>query len=708
MSQSPETFTPLDRGHAYLRNFDALGVMIARGRSFSGHEQNCLFLNRRDNRFSEVAAATGMNLEDDGRSAGVVDWDGDGDLDVWLNSRTGPRVRLLQNNLPRTANTRFLKVSLKGVDSNRDAIGTRVEVFYQTASGSEKAIKTLRAGDGFLSQSSKSLHFGLGDATAIDRVAIHWPRVIGLGRNQAVQVVSDLQLDHQYSVTQPPYFLEKPEKLVSVQSARDEYVHSVPIRPNVRLNDERSSIENSDESEAVAGAGQRIFLTHRKRLPSVSYLTREGFRRTLSGETPKPTLISLWASWCPDCLRELRALTDAHSRLHSAGVSCFALSVDDFAADGERVDKGLSPAAEKVLQNVNWPHEAGALSRDAAVKLLRLYHGVVYREHPLTLPFNLLVDSRGRVAAIYRGPVVVDQLLEDVQSLDGAAAQIAAAAFPFPGKTAAGLFQRDPFSLVVAQMEAGMHSEATDRLQEFVKKNEGTPGPELHRAFLLLVDIAEREGRTSDAVALLRTAIRAMPRQIGLQIVLAKAFGDDGDRSLGIQALRNLLRRSPKNWRVLNQIGLAFEHLRDYPSAISVYESALELNSSKTEVRVNLAAALDAAGQTAAAIREYNTVLAGDENATSAANNLAWILATSSDDQFVDGARALQLAKGVVQRDGGRDPTTLDTLSAAYAASGDRDAAIKVARTALQLARLRHDAELTAKIETRLKQIGQD
>ena len=707
MSQSPETFTALDRDHAYLRNFDALGVMIARGRSFSGHEQNCLFLNTRDNRFSEVAAATGMNLEDDGRSAGVVDWDGDGDLDVWLNSRTGPRVRLLQNNLPPTANARFLTVSLEGVDSNRDAIGTRVEVFYQAASGSKKAIKTLRAGDGFLSQSSKSLHFGLGDATAIDRVAIHWPRVIGLGRKQAVQVVADLQLDHRYTVTQPPYSLEEPDTLVSEQSPGDEYVQSVPIRPNVRLNDERSSVEYSDAIEA--GAGQRIFLTHRKRLPSVTYLTRAGFRRTLSDATPKPTLISLWASWCPDCLHELRALTDAHSRLHSAGVRCLALSVDDFAVDGERADKSrLSPAAEKVLQNVNWPYEAGTLSQDAAVKLLRLYHGVVYREHPLTLPFNLLVDSRGRVAAVYRDPVVVDQLLEDADALDGAAPQIAAAAFPFPGKTAAGLFQRDPLSLVLAQMEAGMHSEAADRLQEFVKKNDATPGPELHRAFLLLVDIAEREGRASDAVAILRAAIRAMPRQIGLQIALAKAFGDDGDRSSGIQTLRNLLRRSPKNWRVLNQIGLAFEHLRDYPSAISVYESALELDSSKTEVRVNLAATLDAAGQTAAAIREYNKVLADDENATSAANNLAWILATSSDEQFVDGARALQLAKGVVQRDGGRDPSTLDTLSAAYAASGDRDAAIEVARTALELARLRHDAELTAKIETRLKQIGQD
>ena len=44
---------------------------IRRGRSFSGHEENCAFLNTGGVRFADVSAVTGLNLDDDGRAIGV-------------------------------------------------------------------------------------------------------------------------------------------------------------------------------------------------------------------------------------------------------------------------------------------------------------------------------------------------------------------------------------------------------------------------------------------------------------------------------------------------------------------------------------------------------------------------------------------------------------------------------------------------------------
>ncbi|MEO1996208.1 MAG: hypothetical protein ABGZ17_13140, partial [Planctomycetaceae bacterium] len=81
----------LDRANA------TFGEMIRRGRSYSGRERNCCFLNtttasadRRTTepvaRFANISATSGIDLPDDGRALVTVDWDHDGDLDVWISN----------------------------------------------------------------------------------------------------------------------------------------------------------------------------------------------------------------------------------------------------------------------------------------------------------------------------------------------------------------------------------------------------------------------------------------------------------------------------------------------------------------------------------------------------------------------------------------------------------------------------------------------
>ena len=77
--------------------------MLAEGRSYSGREPHCCFLNtgedpRAGGRFATVSAASGLDFPDDGRAAAAVDWDHDGDLDLWITNRNAPRLRLMQNN----------------------------------------------------------------------------------------------------------------------------------------------------------------------------------------------------------------------------------------------------------------------------------------------------------------------------------------------------------------------------------------------------------------------------------------------------------------------------------------------------------------------------------------------------------------------------------------------------------------------------------
>ena len=96
----------------------------------------------------------------------LVDWDHDGDVDLWLTNRTAPRVRFFRNDYPRRHH--FLSVRLRGRSCNRDAIGARLEL-VMAGWGTKKRIKTIHAGDGFLGQSSKTVHFGLGAEDKIDR-----------------------------------------------------------------------------------------------------------------------------------------------------------------------------------------------------------------------------------------------------------------------------------------------------------------------------------------------------------------------------------------------------------------------------------------------------------------------------------------------------------------------------------------------------------
>ena len=105
----------------YLASVRAMYEQLDDGASFSGHERNCVFLNvgkslgespTPANPFmANVSAVAGLDFADDGRGMVMVDWDHDGDLDVWLSNRTAPRLRFMRNNLPPRP---FLSIRLQG------------------------------------------------------------------------------------------------------------------------------------------------------------------------------------------------------------------------------------------------------------------------------------------------------------------------------------------------------------------------------------------------------------------------------------------------------------------------------------------------------------------------------------------------------------------------------------------------------------------
>ncbi len=146
-----------------LENWPELG-----NQSWNGYEQKRMFRNLGNGNFNEIGSEAGVDNKFDGRGIGLVDFDNDGKMDFVQTNLAGP-VLLYHNVTPALGN--WVELRLVGVKSNRDAIGTRVRL---KATGLDET-REVDGGNGFASQSSRRLHFGLGTNAKIDSLEIRWP-----------------------------------------------------------------------------------------------------------------------------------------------------------------------------------------------------------------------------------------------------------------------------------------------------------------------------------------------------------------------------------------------------------------------------------------------------------------------------------------------------------------------------------------------------
>ncbi len=153
----------LVNGHVYPE--------VDRLKTEAGYKQRkVVYRNLKNGRFADVTEQLGppVTIPKAGRGAAFADFDNDGDVDVVINNvhDTPDLYRLDQ-----TGDRHWLAVKLVGAESNRSAIGARVQLV--TADGVQ--VQEVRGGGSYYSQSDFRLHFGLGSATAIDRLEVRWP-----------------------------------------------------------------------------------------------------------------------------------------------------------------------------------------------------------------------------------------------------------------------------------------------------------------------------------------------------------------------------------------------------------------------------------------------------------------------------------------------------------------------------------------------------
>ena len=648
MSQSPTDRKVQSPDETYLNAWQDLAKKIREGSSFSGRERNCGFLNLGDRRFADASSVLGLDQIDDSRSVAITDWDQDGDLDVLLSNRTGPRLRFLQNTLSHDGPS--ISITLIGdvaQRTNRDAIGAKLLAEIKNENGEKRTvIRSLYAGDGFLSQSTKSIHIGLQTGETLSSLKVRWPG------STSFQTITNVPGGGRFSVQQSTGIATR-----------------LASRPPTKIPDSR--LEPHPPTNEVA-----VSLSTPSDVKLLSYQTLENQKQAIDFKSSRTTWIVLWATWCSPCLGELNAISSESKTLKQKGIDVLALSVESLDDDpSSTTAKELVTAWQ---QQNKFPFSVGMATLDVVQELDRVRRDALYGYQQMPIPSSFLVDQNGRVFAFYTGPVSVQQVIDEVQSLELNESDRKARSLPFAGRLAEDRFVTNPMAIASVYREELQFDDAREYLKSYLE-TQPAPSPqdkskqaELSRrrmadVYRLWGQIALDQQNAAEAVLVFEKSLSFFASRSAFA-GLGTALNKSGQTSKAIKALEraNSIRPTAETF---NQLGVLFQDQTDYAAARKAFQDGL-----RTDTRF-----------------------------LPAANNLAWLMATCPDEKIRNGRQAVRIAEQLAKSTNHQRPDILDTLAAAYAENGNFESAIATAGKAVTIAEKRNLQQLAARIHKRLQ-----
>lgn len=375
--ESPLTATAAPK---YEDGWAAMSLLMNDGYSWAGHQRNVTYLNLGNGAFADISMVSGFGYIADARALAVTDWDNDGDLDVWVKYRTAPMLRFLRNLTRENADARsqshFVSFELQGIRCNRQAIGARVTV----EAGGRQRKKTVRAGEGYLAQSSHRVHFGLGSMDRIELVTVNWP---GDEREE----FKGLQVDRAYRLVQGKG--PSPDELAP-----------------------RDQMKIGQSTGAIAPAApepdslRRIVLQDRLPVPGFGLETVDGRKTNTESKLGRPCVWFFWSARSPRSLAALRTLSLSMGRLRDHKAEVIPVCVDEAA---------FLDAARQAARDIDENLPLIPMTPELIDFLDVVQQEILGRPEDLFLPTTLVVDRLGLLVSLQRGGVDVDALIEDIQ-----------------------------------------------------------------------------------------------------------------------------------------------------------------------------------------------------------------------------------------------------------------------------------------------------
>jgi tetratricopeptide (TPR) repeat protein len=211
------------------------------------------------------------------------------------------------------------------------------------------------------------------------------------------------------------------------------------------------------------------------------------------------------------------------------------------------------------------------------------------------------------------------------------------------------------------------------------------------------------KGELPAAITQYQQALAIMPALASARNNLGKALLQKGDFEAAIACFDDAdgLRLDPfTRW---SNLGNRLLQKNDLDSAIACFQQAIKINPQSADAYGDLGAAFFQQGKAGQAIDCWQKALEIAPDNLNVQNNLAWLLATTTNLAFRNASKAVALAAQASQLSSGANPVILHTLASAYAAQGNFKLAADTARRALQLALAQKRDTLAATLQNDMR-----
>ena len=223
---------------------------------------------------------------------------------------------------------------------------------------------------------------------------------------------------------------------------------------------------------------------------------------------------------------------------------------------------------------------------------------------------------------------------------------------------------------------------------------------ETHNDFGFLLQL---QGKLDEAISHHRRALQIKPDFDKSHNNLGLALASQGKLDEAISHYRRALQINPDFAQAHNNLGVALARQEKLNEAITHFIEVVRLDPNSAKAHYTLARALEDGGRTKEAITEFKETLRLRPNQVGPMNSLAWLLATHKENKFRNPEEAIRLAERACEVTKYEDAGLVDTLAAAYAASGRFSDAVATAEKAVKLAASTGNKERTEEIQNRLE-----
>lgn len=624
--------SPLDDKpkHSFESGWKAINKRLRAHGTQAGHERNVFLRNNGTGSFDDISGSVGLDLDQDGRAFAVTDYDGDGDPDLVLASRSGPRLRLLRNDYRGAHAT--LAVRLAGKKSNRDGVGARVTV----ETDKDHYTQYVTAGSGFLSQRSKELLFGLGDATNVTKISVWWP-------SGQEQTFADVPIGQRV-------FIEEGG--------------AAPVRtePFAAASTPPAASANADEDPVavVDALYHGTWLYRPYPAPDFSLPDAAGHLTTLSQLRGRPVLLVFGTAACATCEAQQKSLSEKASAFKAAGATVLTIAADP-------TGKPDGPAGRPRGLTALVANEPTVLTYSILDKYL------FDRADEIVLPTTFLIDGKGDIVKIYRGRTDAAQILGDIPKIEAPAEERLNRALPFAGRFYGALSDRN---YVQIGIELALQGADEAALTAFERAAVSSPGPSV---FQNLGTLYMKKGDTARAKAAFREALARQSSFPEVSNSLGALLAQEGDPAGAVPLLRAAIDGKPDYADAMNNLGYTYLRMGRSDDALKLLEKALALQPDFAEALNNLGIYYGQVdGDLAKAEQYFRLATQKKPHYSEALNNLAMVLGTSGR-----AADAIKLLQDSIQDDPAFEGSYL-TLCKLHLAAENRRAATQVLERLLQ------------------------